>query len=41
MNFWRMPSESLYFNEHDLYVAHLFIITQRNTAFWLPLSEAW
>ena len=35
-----MPSESLYFNEHDLYVAHLFIITRRNTAFWLPLSEA-
>lgn len=26
-----MPSESLYFyGEHDLYVAHLFIITQRN-----------
>ena len=23
-----MPSESLYFNEHDLYVAHLFIITR-------------
>lgn len=26
-----MPSESLYFyGEHHLYVAHLFIITQRN-----------
>ena len=36
-----MPSESLYLYEHDLYAAHLFIITRWNTDSSLTAALKW